>query len=176
MQKIRDFKVDFFTIFGGNAPRLHNGEGYGWPSQTPPIGASRLPRLARDLRTTHLPYLEIKLTFECTAWFYGLAPPLSTWISVPLCVLCHQYYFFKVYMLFSCWERAVHALCLCGVRIALKDAVKSSSSKQVHTNAAAALWILENEEEQEDAPLPTEHGLYYILLFTTRVEITANKI
>jgi len=23
-----------------------------------------------------LPYLEIKLTFECTAWFYGLAPPL----------------------------------------------------------------------------------------------------
>jgi len=24
-----------------------------------------------------LPYLEIKLTFECTAWFYGLAPPLA---------------------------------------------------------------------------------------------------
>jgi len=27
MKKIRDFKVDFFRIFGGNASRLHNGEG-----------------------------------------------------------------------------------------------------------------------------------------------------
>jgi len=39
--------------------------------------ASRLPRIVRDLLSLHLPYLEIKLTFECTAQFYGLAPPLQ---------------------------------------------------------------------------------------------------
>ena len=50
--------------------------GYGAPSQTYPLGA-KLPRIARNRGSLHLPYLEIKLTFECTAWFYGLAPPLS---------------------------------------------------------------------------------------------------
>ena len=75
MQKIRDFKV-FFLISGVNAPRLPNGDGLQVP-ETPPLGASRLPRLARDLWSfDHLPYLEIKLTFECTARFYGLALPL----------------------------------------------------------------------------------------------------
>jgi len=50
--------------------------GYGAPSQTYPLGALRLPRIARNRGSFHLPYLEIKLTFECTAQFYCLAPPL----------------------------------------------------------------------------------------------------
>jgi len=40
------------------------------------LGALRLPRIAHSRGSFHLPYLEIKLTFECTARFYGLAPPL----------------------------------------------------------------------------------------------------
>jgi len=39
--------------------------------------ASRDPRIARNRGSLHLPYLEIKLTFECTARMYGLAPLLS---------------------------------------------------------------------------------------------------
>jgi len=42
-----------------------------------PLGALRLPRIARNRGPLHLPYLEVKLTFECTARFYGLAPPLD---------------------------------------------------------------------------------------------------
>jgi len=34
-----------------------------------PLGALRLPRIARNRGSLHLPYLEIKLTFECTADF-----------------------------------------------------------------------------------------------------------
>jgi len=51
--------------------------GYGAPSKTYPLVALRLPRIARNRGSLHLPYLEIKLTFECTARFYGLAPPLK---------------------------------------------------------------------------------------------------
>ena len=54
--------------------------GYGAPSQTYPLGALRLPRIARNRGSLHLPYLEIKLTFECTARFYGLAQPLQSGI------------------------------------------------------------------------------------------------
>jgi len=38
-----------------------------------------VPRLDRNrnFQSLPLPYLEIKLTFECTAWFYRLAPPLK---------------------------------------------------------------------------------------------------
>ena len=58
MQKTRDFKVIF------------------WKFPNDPLGALRLPRMARNRGSTRLPYLEIKLTFECTARFYGLSPPL----------------------------------------------------------------------------------------------------
>jgi len=58
--------------------------GYGAPRKIAPpetplhrrSGASRLSPIAQDVRSLHLPYLEIKQTFECTAWFYDLAPPL----------------------------------------------------------------------------------------------------
>jgi len=41
-----------------------------------PLGALRLPRIARNRGSLDLPYLD--MTFECTARFYGLAPPLRT--------------------------------------------------------------------------------------------------
>ena len=64
--------------------------GYGAPSQTYPLGTLRLPRIARNRGSHHLPYLEIKLTFECTARFYGLAPPLvAKACSHRVRALCH---------------------------------------------------------------------------------------
>ena len=56
--------------------------GYGAPSQTDPLGALRLPRIAWNRGSLHLPYLEIKLTFECTARFYDLTPTLITTITL----------------------------------------------------------------------------------------------
>jgi len=54
------------------------GRGYSAPSQTPPPQALALRHLAHP----DLPYLEMKLTFECTSWFYGLAPPLPIQIRI----------------------------------------------------------------------------------------------
>jgi len=61
MQKIRHFKVDFWQILC----TLPNGEGL-WRS-SPDLTRLAFRRLAQDLRYLHLSYLEIKLTFECTA-------------------------------------------------------------------------------------------------------------
>ena len=74
-------KLFFCIFFWEHSPIPPNGKGLRRTSQIPPLrprcsDASRLPRLNHDLRSFHLPYLEIKLTFECTAWFYALAPPL----------------------------------------------------------------------------------------------------
>jgi len=76
MQKIRDFKVDFIfcKFFWVIAPDFPNGEGYGLRRSSPHPTSLGAPEL--DFRSSFFPSLEIKLTFKCTARFYGLAPPL----------------------------------------------------------------------------------------------------
>jgi len=72
VQKIRDFKVDFFFNFLGHSPRLLMGRGYGRPPQTLPLVAPALRASRISLGTfssSICPTWKIKLTFECTAWF-----------------------------------------------------------------------------------------------------------
>ena len=73
LQKMCHFKVDFCKFSWG--PKSPNGEVYGAPPD-PTSLRSGTSRSALVLRSLHLPYLEIKLTFECTE---GLAPPLRLW-------------------------------------------------------------------------------------------------
>ena len=74
-------KLIFEFFFLGHSPKTSqcSGSMASLPKPTP-LGALRLPRIARNRGSLRLPYLEIKLNFECTARFCGLAPPLA---------LCH---------------------------------------------------------------------------------------
>jgi len=68
--------------------------GYGASSQTYPW-ASALCASRESLGTVGpsiLPYLGIKLTFECTARFYGLAPPLALWELGPVSKTWEAYF------------------------------------------------------------------------------------
>jgi len=76
LQKCRKYAISKLIFENFSAPDPLMGE-----ATTPKphsIGVSVL-RTSRALgsRSFHLPYLEIKLTFECTALFYGLTPPLT---------------------------------------------------------------------------------------------------
>jgi len=75
MQKIRESW--FLNFFLGDPRSPNNGTGLRRPSPCSTSSAFRyFAPPAPFSPSVDLPYLEIKLTFECTAWFYGLTPPL----------------------------------------------------------------------------------------------------
>jgi len=68
----------FCKFFGGIAHRSPNEEGLRRPfPNLPPRRFAPPENRSEPWVHPSALHLEIKLTFECTAWFYGLAPPLS---------------------------------------------------------------------------------------------------
>jgi len=91
MQKIRDFKVDFFLISGVNAPRLPNGDGLQVPrNPTPRRFATPAPHSGPSVLSSALPGNTADLWMHCLILWSGAAtgchefPPIRSVLNASL--------------------------------------------------------------------------------------------